>query len=85
MSNDQKKKDTVELFPASGVGKGARPCVVMDVQNLAHPCASLALQILAQKVDSSEICDRFLAGSDAVQVDLDRIPLDSRQVDDVYT
>lgn len=57
----------------------------MDVQNRAHPCASVALQILAQKVNSSEICDHFLAGSDAVQVDLDRIPLERCTVDDVYT
>lgn len=55
----------------------------MGVQNRAHPCASVALQILAQKVNSSEICDHFLADSDVVQVDLDRIPLESWTVDDV--
>lgn len=72
-------------FRRSWVGKGAPPCVVLDVQNRAHPCAFVALQIFAQTVNSSEICDHFLATSDAVQVDLNRIPLATYTIDDVDT
>lgn len=58
---------------------------MIDVQNRARPCGSVALQIFSQKVNSSEICDHFLAGSDAVRVDLDRIPPERWTVDDVCT
>lgn len=56
---------------------------MLDVQNRPHSCVFVAVQIFSQTVDSSEIGDQFLATSDAVQVDLHRIPLEMCTVDDV--
>jgi hypothetical protein len=56
---------------------------MLDVQNRPRPCVFVALQILSQAANSSEIGDQFLATSDAVQVDLYRIPLGTYTVDDV--
>ena len=43
------------------------------------PCRSLPGKLIPQ------ICNHFLATSDAAHVDLDRIPLEGCTVDDVYT
>lgn len=81
----RKNRQTIARLRWSCGGKGVRPCVVLVVQNRAHPCASVAVQITAAIVNSSEICDHFLAKSNAVQVCLHRIPLERPTVDDVYT